>query len=63
MLLQLLFNIWEVDTKCFQKYIPAKKEDKDFGKNKSANTLFVIIFNEKQQFFSHQSQTKKNQNY
>lgn len=41
-----------------------KKEEKDFGRNKSINTPPADIFSSKylQQFFTHQSQTgKKNQ--
>lgn len=49
----------KIDTKCFQSYRPIKKEDKDFGKNKSANNPLVDIFSEKQQSFIYQTNKKE----
>ena len=65
-LLHPLSGIWEIDVKYFQKYKPAKKEDKNFEKNKSTYTLLADIPSRKQsqQSFTHQCQTdKKNKNH
>lgn len=48
LLLQSLFSLPEIDTKCFQDYKPTKKEDKYFGKNKSAKSAFANAFSKKQ---------------
>lgn len=58
-LLRLPSGIWKISIKCFGGYKPAKKEDKDSKKNNSADTLFVDVFNRKQQSFAYQSQTNK----
>lgn len=51
----------EIDVKCFQSYKSTKKEDKNFEKNESTDTLFVEIFIGKQQMFIYQI-NKKDQN-
>lgn len=35
--------MWKIDIRYFQDYKLAKKEDKDFRKNKFANTLFADV--------------------
>ena len=52
-LLRLPSGIWEISVKYFGGYKPAKKEDKNSKKNKSADTPFVDIFNKKQQSFAY----------
>lgn len=61
-LLQLPFNIQKIDTKYLQNYKPAKKKDKNSGKNKSINIFFINISNRKQKFSIYQT-NKKYYNY
>ena len=65
-LLQLPSSTGKIDAMCLQGYRPAKKEDKDSGKNKSVNSPHTDVPNGKhsQQSSTHQSQTgKKDQDY
>lgn len=48
MLLQPFSSIQKIDVKYFQDYKLIKKEDKNFGKNKSTDTPLIDIFNGKQ---------------
>lgn len=47
LLLQPSSDIWKINIKCFQGYRLAKKENKDFKKNKSTDTLFIEVFSRK----------------
>lgn len=60
MMLQLLSGMQKIDNKCFQGYKPAKKEDKNFGKNEYTNIFFANALSKKQQSFIY-STNKKNQ--
>lgn len=57
-LLQSLFSILKIDTKCLQRYRPMKKKDKNSRKNKSTDFPSSDLPNEKQ--YTYQSQTNKN---
>ena len=50
----------EIDAKCLRGYRPAKKEDKDSGKNNSVDILPADVPSGKQTSFTHQ---KKDQNH
>ena len=65
-LLQPPSGTQKIDAKCLQGYRPAKKEDKDFGKNKSTDIPLADILNRKQLSSTHQissTHSKKNQNH
>lgn len=42
-MLQIPSSIWKIDAKCFQRYRPVKKEDKDSGKNKPADSPYTDV--------------------
>lgn len=46
-MLQLSFDTQKIDFNCFQGYKLAKKDNKYFEKNKSANTPSANTFNKK----------------
>lgn len=57
MLLQSFSDTQKIDAKYFQGYKLAKKKDKDFEKNKSANFFHTAILCRKQS--THQNQISK----
>ena len=65
-MLLLLSGIQKIDAKYLQRYRLTKREDKDIGKNKFADTFFANVPSEKQsqQSFTYQSKSnKKDQDY
>ena len=59
-LLEIPSGTQKIDAKCLWGYKPAKKEDKDSGKNKSVDILPADVPNKKQISSTHQ---KKDQNH